>query len=305
MVGAFAGAVAERYDLFGFLGTRPSLPTQIDDVRRVAAEQGLHTSLIRRADLHGTGGSAILMVFRDADAFFGDITKTRSDDLRIYDVDDEGDLRLAFRFRPSGAGRLTPDYVFRIDTIADLDGNGRPEIIGAWEMVAMGPVLPRPVAVVWEEARSRYVMYPLLRPPKRSDMGFGFNPSAGGRPPLVPASPPGGYAAGLRRFYVQPTTLKNDFDATSLASYAVEGFYIRRTPEGRATLVAGYIVQQRRHIDIATVEVLGWPLELIPEPSVPAVCGGGPGARLFFRLGPRRIEEELRRAWESRADRFC
>jgi hypothetical protein len=49
-----------------------------------------------------------------------------------------------------------------VPTVGDLDDNGRPEIIGGWEELAMEPIWPRPVVIAWDDGKGAYRIAPLL-----------------------------------------------------------------------------------------------------------------------------------------------
>jgi hypothetical protein len=115
-------------------------------VRAAAASSGYHLTASGRFDLHGSGTASYLLVLRDDRNIRREgFSSSRSDELRIYDADDHQQLNLKFRFRPRRFGDRP--MFFRLDSISDLDENGRPEIIGAWEELGMAPLWPRPVVL--------------------------------------------------------------------------------------------------------------------------------------------------------------
>jgi hypothetical protein len=264
LVGIFVGAVAQRYGVFDFVGKPPSVAVQLDEVVGRAAASGEFVVALKRTDLHGTGESSYFMVLRAESTLLQRYRYGRdvSDEVRVYDVDGTNKLRLRYKFHPRGSSYL---WVFRTESIGDLDGNGVPEVIGAWEQIAMEPIWPRPVVLGWSPTDSRYEMHPILatNPPDK----YGYTPS---RPQLVKATPANGYAAGIRRFYVSPTRLQDSSNGTVFSSYAVEDFFVIRSRFGVA-LVAGFYVAGAGHADTDTVEMLAWSVNFaLPAPAADA-----------------------------------
>jgi hypothetical protein len=247
LLGGFVGAIAERNGWFDF-GKRPSVPIQLDAIRRQVALQGYGLVASKRADLHGTGRTSFILVFRSLRVLSQRFV-SQPDEIRIYDVDNSGTLKLKFRFRPRMGGK-DPPWIFRLDAVQDFDENGRPEIVGAWEQLFMSPTWPRPVVIGWNDAHSRYEIDPILDASSRG--AFQSN-----RPILRPARPRGGFASFARRVYVKPTEIRNVYDKTTLEAYAVEDFAIERVGFG-AIMGAIFITRGGAHADAVPDEVLEW-----------------------------------------------
>lgn len=206
--------------------TARSTTAQLDGVLQRAAKEGRRAVFQASARLHGPGAPVSqVLVLRDKrlkEHPEGDIpTDTRgrfvvpgSDEIRIYDSTDDG-YRLAFRFLPQGPGQVRqlpegdwPGFRFRASPVTDIDGDGRPEIVGTFERVtlASGP-MPTPVLISWDDGEQRYRLAPLIQdPPRLSDST----------------------AAQRAQFtgYTRPTILQDRYSNNKVLAYATDHYKI-------------------------------------------------------------------------------
>jgi len=192
-------------------------------------------------DLRGTGVKSYFMGLRaDAIANAASI-HPRSDELRIYDLD-HGDLHLAFDFRPHSPTGKQPGraYEFSLHGIRDYEHNSRPEIIGAYQTLFMGPSIPRPVGIFWDDGRERYRIAPLLAAAPR----FQFT------------GPAGAYGKVAKELYAQPALLKDKAHHIRFRAYGTEAFGLRS--RGFLAMIAAFIVHDRSHADPPLYEIDAW-----------------------------------------------
>ena len=209
---AIAGGTDDQRDL-------PSTGQQLDEIVAAATKQKQYAVVRRAAVLHGAGEPSYLLVLRDEalrDRFRTDLSSPLSDELRIYD-DDDGELRLRFRLQAQNPGEVIqrpegdyPGFLFRLAALDDFDGNGKAEIVGAFERytLATGP-LPVPVLIAWDDGAGSYRMSPLTPRP----------------PDLTP--PPGVDRTALDG-YLQPTMIYNQHSEDVFSGYAVDDFLFTR-----------------------------------------------------------------------------
>lgn len=268
LLAGFVGAVAERQGWFDF-SARPSVAAQLDAIRERAATDNYGLVASKRVDLHGSGGTSFFLVFRSLKLLslgYG----TASDEIRIYDVADHGTLKLMFRFRPAGKHEDRA-WVFRLHSISDLDENGRPEAIGAWEELAMAPIWPRPVVIAWSDEKRGYETHAIL---DASEAGIYH----ANKPVLRPPMPPGGFADEVvRDVYTKPTVIRNVYGGKPVTAYGVEDFAVARVGFG-AIMAAIFITRGGSHAEATADQVLLWNVGLqLPKPQVlPCVDRPGP-----------------------------
>jgi hypothetical protein len=170
--------------LAGQLGHPESLAQQLDDILGDADRDRLEVIYNRELDLHGNGVPARILVLRPRIAS----SYRRSDELRVYEQDDER-LRLAFTLRPARVARrrTSPDrgLVYRINLVAagKLDGSDRIEVALVLMPDYADTNLLRPFVLTWDASNQSYAVRALLR-----------------HPPRIPRSV-GSWATGIRRLY--------------------------------------------------------------------------------------------------------
>jgi hypothetical protein len=119
----------------------------------------------------------------------------RSDELRIYDIA-HGRLREAFRFLPQGALHVPylqendhPAFHLVVDQPADIDGDGRPEVVAALERVTRATGPPTlPMLVAWDATGRQYRLSPLNVQPAKvrpSSTGSRAEPEATTKPTVT------------------------------------------------------------------------------------------------------------------------
>jgi hypothetical protein len=303
LLGLFVGAVVQRYGLFDFLGNQPSAAEQLDEVRHDLAVDHRRLVSSRRVDLHGNGEDSYLLVFRDTTVSFGGFYPKRSDLVRIYDTRAGGKLRLAYQFEPAVRPPLREVYVFTLRSLEDIDEDGRNDVLGAWEVFAMQPVLPRPIVIRWDDATSKYVAIPLLPSPSTV---YSYKKVTTGRESLLPAR--GVFARGARRAYRRSVTLIDRDSNARLRLYATEEFSLSRSKYGTRLLVAAYVIRQNAHADLGTYQILPWSFSLIGSEAQVFACstpsssrGRGNRPILFRPQGP--VLPRLVARWRRAAPR--
>lgn len=227
--------------------------------------------------LHGAGASSYVLVLRhDGYSRLGERppTTTPSDELRIYDLE-RGKLKLRFRFEPAaptypseGTSLRAPGYTFRLGSVRDLDGNGRPEIIGSFETyVEESSPLPLPVVIVWDEEAARYRLSPLF-----------------GNPPRLKALPsPGMYAQYSQDEYARPRTLRDVAGSTSIVGHVADFSAVRQGSEGTPVLVGGFTAQSAETLP-EVLELKAWILDFQrPQPQT-IECFPGTGHEFVSAL---------------------
>jgi hypothetical protein len=226
--------------------------------------------------LHGPGAPASqVLVLRDTrlkehpagdtvtDAG-GRFVVPRSDEIRIYDTIG-GALRLAFRFLPQGPGQVQqlpegdwPGFRFRASPIADIDGDGRLEVVGTFERVtlASGP-MPTPVLISWDDGEQRYRLAPLIPDP-----------------PQLPDSS----AAEHAQFtgYTKPTMFQDRYTDHKVLAYATDHYKII-TNRPDAFLVAAYLDPASVTTTRVRFEIQAWTLDLQSGVLETLACLSAPG----------------------------
>jgi len=275
-----------------------SISEQLADIRKEAASDSARTVVNERMDLRGTGEQAHLLVFRDDRIFSalegGRVQYAPSDEIRIYEKADD-ELERRFRFQPEVPPTTKAPYVFRLASAEDLDGNGRPEVIGAYSRVAMGAFLPIPVVLSWDEASGDYVLHALLQ-----------------RAPLLRrVAHPGVFGRTARSRYGRPVLLEDRWTRASVRGFGVESFALA-VSDGAVRLIASYIQKAASHAARKRFEVAAWSLDLQrPRPE-------GFQCHLFTasgRAGPPTISsagrgddvrrQTLQRLWRDQRHRFA
>jgi hypothetical protein len=269
---------------------------------REAAANGYRVVENREIDLRGTGELSRLVVLRSETAFSYSPpevpqTKRVSDEVRIYDYEGSKIVqRLSFHPEEINDRQL----LFNVDTITDLDRNGRQDIVGAFWELAMDRVFPRPVLIRATIAGDRYEIIPFLAPPKRSD-DFSLT-----QPRLVHIAAPKTYADGIRHVYLDPVVLTDPAEGITFRSYAAEDFLLRR---GRFSpvLLTAFIVKAKDHASLPTLQIHGWSINLQGAEPFIYPCDDPGGAPTL--LTPKPIEgvrDVLDRSWRAlKPIQFC
>ena len=133
---------------------------QVDEIRATLQAEGFKVEY-REVDLH-QGAPSHLFIAANLD---GRGARTASDEVRIYDEVD-GSLELALTYRPE-VTQIPPTETpiataFRLDEIADIDGDGQDEIFGSYEANLAGAEYQRVPVVIARESGEGYLVTPLL-----------------------------------------------------------------------------------------------------------------------------------------------
>jgi hypothetical protein len=203
----------------------------------------------KEIDLRGTGAQAHLLVFRDdrlfsarhKGPFFGNAPA--SDEIQIWE-EGNGELKLRYRFQPDISPQPGSAYVFEVQSASDLDGNGRPEIIGAFSQAYAGrPYQPLPVVLSWDDASDSYGLHSLVeRRPSLRDMN---------RP----------YRKNDRLAYGLPVKLGDSRADERIRGFQAEGFAVAALP-GEVRLAMGYYKTNPSDPVRVRAEIAVWKVDL-------------------------------------------
>jgi hypothetical protein len=217
-------------------GEDPSVPAQLKAIRGAAAAENLHVVADRRVHLR-SGVDSRLMVLRD-DRRHG----TQSDEVRVYD-ELSGALQMMYAFQPDRGG-----YVFRADRVGDLDGDGRPEVVGSYTSSHKGTTLRVPLAISYRGPDLGYRASSLIKDP--------------------PALTQSRSARRLRLFDHHAQVAIRGYPVTDY-SVAMDG--------KRPVLVGGFARQQANHAQHPLLEVQVWSLSFPRGRAKAQQCGLLPG----------------------------
>jgi len=271
------------------------LPEQIDRIRRDASDGGFHTLLVREAALHGAGSKSYIVVFRD-DRLTELQPKRdgpwRSDELRIYD-NDNGELEPRFQFQPKAA---PAPYLFRLEAVRDLDGNGLPEVVGAFSKQGMSPIWPQPVGVAWSE-REQYGIHSLLVD----------------RPKLNAFRARTKYEKTVSTPYLRPHVLTDVATRRQVKGFRAEEYGIVRSGEEGAKLVAAFVSRAPASCCPELFELQAWAVDFARRTPKAVPCRlfdprlqGRDAGGIFFEpsdTGPTSLVRRMRREWRRVEER--
>lgn len=217
------------------------------------------TVVDRRIDLQRSGQADYLLVFRHRSltGLSGVAPASVSDNIRIYTLDEDERLRLSFDFQPEPLLTTTLSMAFdhmrhpgryplsnglpltfQVATVRDLDGNDRPEVLGAYFQRFMEDEDPIPVVLAWSDSVSGYRLYPLLTaPPKLRHL----------RPGLF-----GAVKRGQDRLPIFLEDTRGDF---AQMAYEVQGFGVTTTASGRPGLVTSFLGRSPSHAEPLSLEL--------------------------------------------------
>ncbi|MGH2959094.1 MAG: hypothetical protein ACRDKE_05775, partial [Solirubrobacterales bacterium] len=285
LVVAVSGAVALIQD------RKPSIEDQLgEDISTVA---GFRVESVNAMKLRGSrSGDTLVALLRDKNQSDkpkgdlpvtpnGDIFTPKSDELRVYNVDD-GRVHFEYQFLPQSLGQVRqlpegdfPYFRFRLVQQTDLDGNAQNELVGVFERgtLATGPQ-PVPVVLAWDPHSQKYSLSPLIpKPPELK--GFSKN------------------ARNEARGFRHPTTIDDRLSSTVLKGYGADAYSIyQRSPS--PVLMALYMDLSTMGGDLQA-EVAAWTLD-IQNGNVEAFsCGPSSldSNAVLVSMGTRNPEEVL------------
>jgi hypothetical protein len=218
------------------------ISSQLEEIRSTAAKEGLDPIADKSVDLRATGEHGHLFVFQDRSLHrpLKMRQKPASDEIRLYS-DKDGSLHLSFRFRPELDS--TSPVLFNLVSVADLDGNGRPEILGSFNPWAVDSLeaAPFPIVIAWDDRTGEYRMYPLVGHAPR------FRREVGSRGLW------GRSAASLYRKKITLTDLETN---QTVEGFTVLGFSpTRSTPGGQPAILESFVAKAPCHFCGQTIEV--------------------------------------------------
>jgi len=257
-----------------------SVPKQLDAIHRAASHTGQRVLFSKAVDFHGGGEKSYLMVLRDKSVdstaatrgaatggATADATAPRSDELRIYDKQDDNLVR-KFTFRP--APDRTP-YAFRAGANGDWDGNGSDEMIAGFGPLRADTLQPVPVSIYWDSDAEKYAIEALKTKPTA----------------LKHVGDPGRGARKLRAAYGLPVELHDPHGAAT-SGYPVKDFAIFTGGTG-TKLITSYVTRAATLNTVSDIEIQTWSLDFSsghPRAIVRCVLLGKRGHALIFRAIP-------------------
>ncbi len=269
-------------------GSRVTVEEQVAAIRHTAARHSLYPVFGRQADL-GSGVQSYVMVLRTKDTVLNTDTDDVSDIIRVYGIHG-GALRLEFEYQPrafnDGYEIEGFPYVYNVDEITDVDGNGRPELIGSFSIQSgTGLHDPVPTVISWDDYKQRFIIAPLLAH----------------APELTPVADP-----GIAQTYTQagdPTALTSSRSSRQIRGYPVEAFGVLHRRSEPPLIIGGFLVRARDAADPQLYQAVAWTLNLTLETPDTYEC---PGPAVYVRPSTRAsLSQELVSAWvhqRGRAD---
>jgi len=255
----FAGDRSRTVDVNDFVG----------QLKQSERESGRTVVYVKRVAFRGAGAPASLFVVlresRVADPGRGDLpiaadgqpVVEASDEVRVYDPTMHA-MQLTARFLPQGSGQVPqlpdgdmPSFHFTPLRVADLDGDGRQEVVGTFDRqtLASGPY---GVPVVWasDEGSGAIRLSPLINSTPHLKVPHRANAAFGG--------------------FLKPTVIKDRFTTSVLRGYgtSVAGVIVRPS---RSLLIAGFLDPLRA----SRYEARGWTIDLEGGVAETAECPGG------------------------------
>jgi len=214
---------------------------QLEEIRSAAAKEGLESIADKRVDLRATGEDGHLFVFQDRSLRHPlKMKKPVSDEIRLYS-DEGGTLHVSFRFRPKLDSRSP--VLFNLVSVSDLDGNGRPEILGSFNPWAVDSLeaSPFPIVIAWDYGEGAYRMYPLVDHPPR------FRRKVG---------PRGLWGRSASSLYRKKISLTDHETGQTVDGFTVLGFSpARSTPGGQPAILESFVAKAPCHFCQQTIEV--------------------------------------------------
>jgi hypothetical protein len=312
MIAVVVGSVLTL--VIGHLLAHPTAADQLEQFEQQQGAEGYTPVRQLVGDLRGDGTKSYVFVMRsDAVAQLAASRGSHSDRVIVLD-DDHGSVHVVFSFQPSGsvlsAGEirkatkgLSPGqarqsakalarpnpYVARLDSLMDVDGAGRLEVVGSWNDFAMQAVDPRPFEIAWDSARQRYVMSSLLKNALEAQRS------------IARVRNPGLVGRILRPRYVQAQTLRDIRTGTAFRSLVVDD-YALAIRGGHLVLVAAYVVRGMDFADEQLWQII--PYRLYQTAADPALFDC---ARRNLFMGPPRppsfsIAGDALATWRASAD---
>lgn len=294
---ALAGWGAVGLAAYGLDRLRPppaALDVQISNVIHDAAQAGMRVSESTEADLHGTGETSHVFIFRS--------TRGTGQELAIYDLSG-GRLRRKLDFAPvtANGNGPNPDLTLELVGAKDVDGNGRDELVLRLEGNFPEATTEAPLLAEWNPLSDAYEIVPMLTPRKAR-----FGEST--RPTVKPVRtdvllPPGLIPAP--ELYNEPVTIRNKSTGETFRTYATDSFLVSKAAFSNA-LVASFIVGATRN---GLVEDLNaWSISDSGPPPLLFACTVASTNEAFMRFQPATTAltgtEALARKWASARHTF-
>jgi hypothetical protein len=289
IIGAAVTAALAAWIVPAIFGATRSVEEQIAAMRHAAERAGLYPVFGREVDL-GSGASSYVIVLRTKATVLDTNTSDVSDVIRIYRIQDKH-LDLAFEYQPTpfndGYERYGFPYIYKVLEITDVDGNGRPEIIGSFSIESgTGLHTPVPTVISWDELAQRFVLAPLLAH----------------RPQLTPVRHP-----GIALKYSQaglPLTLTSQHAPRIMHGYPVESFGVFHRDGAAPLVIGGFLVRAQDNADPELYQAVAWTLNLSLRSPDTYEC---PSAPVYVRPTTRTtLSETLVNGWVAQKGRgYC
>ncbi len=137
-----------------------------------------------------------------------------------------------FKFRPTAP--KTVAELFNLVSVSDIDGNGRPEILGSFTpwVVDSLEASPLPAVITWDDADQSYRMFPLLDHPVRYRRKFRQR---------------GVWGDVQERLYHRQVILTDPENGEALRGYTVLGFAAAKTSLGEPAILTSFTAKATCH----------------------------------------------------------
>jgi hypothetical protein len=143
----------------GYLNPMPApISTQVASILADAAKDHLEPVYEREIDLQGTGSTSKLVLLRPE--LLSPNAESRSDEIRLYQADGQR-LHLVYAARPLPVGGEI-GYEIKLLSVGSFDKTDRQEALFSLYAKYADEREPRPVALLWNDARQTYELQALL-----------------------------------------------------------------------------------------------------------------------------------------------
>lgn len=267
---AVIATVTLQHPLDELLHDTRTVAEQIDAIEHQAAAHGAYVQ-VREADLRGPGLRSLIVNSSDT-RFVTDSYAPRSDRLVIYDVVGVGDRarlvkRWSFSPRPAFNGSLP--WLFELQSIQDIRGDGEVDITGSLRTRNGAHPLDVPILIRWDPGRLRYTITPLINV----------------RPSLAPA-PPSDWASTYQLLDRHRVVITDIGSGLSIAGYSAQFFGVVGTKFGAEAVIA-YPSRGNKLFPRPRYELVAYELDFgrLGNPVFQSY-GGCSGKRVFERAAP-------------------
>lgn len=241
----------------------PALSTQWLHERAAIARKGWRIAQTRQVDLRGIGEPSTIFVLSPPAKSCTDPTSTRSQQIRIYDVN-EGQLDRALAFEPKKLGGCPP-MNFEFVRVAPLrEYSDAPLILGRFVGGIKGffDEISIPIVIAWDDRSQQYTLRPLLiQSPRLVEFIYGNGEPLSGTDRL--------WYRQAKQVFEHPVDLGSGIGGYAVSAFAFgRSYWVTASPiiAGVYRLSAGNAGKGNRMIGSPVVyQQALWALETTPE----------------------------------------